>query len=293
MRNRGIWFALACYFLWGLFPIYWKLLQEVPAGQIVAQRLVWSLVFLAILLTVRRQWAELRSVITLRRLLIYFLSGALLTVNWLIYIYGVNAGFIVETSLGYFINPLVSVLFGVVIFRERLPLSKWIAIGLAAAGVLYLTIRYGTLPWIALSLAVSFGLYGLVKKMAPLGALHGLSLETAAMFLPSLGYLLAAQAQGVGAFGRVGPGVLFLIIFSGVVTAVPLLLFSTAAREIPLSMIGFLQYVAPTMQFLLGVFVYGEPFDQNRLIGFSFIWLALLIFSLGGVYERRKALAAA
>lgn len=292
MRNKGIWFAVSCYVIWGFFPIYWKMLQAVPALQIVAHRLVWSLLFLAVLLTVSRKWKELKTVFTPRMLMLYLLSGVLLSVNWLVYIYGVNAGFVVETSLGYFINPLVSVLFGVFIFHERLPLSKWVSIGIAALGVLYLTISYGALPWISLVLAVSFALYGLVKKLSPLSALNGLSLETAAMFLPSLGYLLFVQSQGTGAFGQVGlgPGIHFLIIFSGVITAIPLLLFASAAHEIPLSMIGFLQYIAPTLQFLLGVFVYGEPFNSERLIGFSIIWLALIVFSLGGIYERRKAL---
>jgi chloramphenicol-sensitive protein RarD len=293
MRNKGIWFAVGCYVIWGVFPIYWKMLQAVPAMQIVAHRLVWSVVFVALLLTISRQWQGLKKVFNLRMFVLYLLSGALLTVNWLVYIYGVNAGFVVETSLGYFINPLVSVLFGVVIFHERLPLTKWIAIGLAALGVVYLTVSYGALPWIALTLAVSFGLYGLVKKLSPLNALHGLSLETAAMFLPSLGYLMFVQAQGTGVFGQVGPGTLFLILFSGVVTAIPLLLFASAAHEIPLSMIGFLQYIAPTLQFLLGVFAYGESFNRERLVGFGIIWLALLLFSVGGFYERRKAMAAA
>ena len=292
MKNKGIWYAVVCYVIWGFFPIYWKALQVVPAAQIVAHRLVWSFVLLTGALLLFRQWTGFRKALTWRIVGLYLASGALLTVNWLIYIYGVNAGFVLETSLGYYINPLVSVLFGVLFFRERLPVSKWIPVGMAAAGVLYLTISYGALPWIALSLAVSFGLYGLVKKAAPLNAFYGITLETATMFLPSLGYLLLMEQQGTGSFGHVSPPVTVLIILAGVVTAVPLLLFSSAARLIPLSMVGFLQYISPTLQFLLGVFLYGESFTTERLIGFSIIWLALILFSAGGIYERRKALAA-
>lgn len=293
MRNKGIWFAAGCYFVWGLFPLYWKLLHSVSPLQIVAHRLIWSLVFLILVIIATRQWRIFRQPLSKRTLLIYLASGALLTVNWLIYIYGVNAGFVVETSLGYFINPLVSVMFGVIFFRERLPVSKWIAIGLAAAGVIYLTVRYGSLPWIALALAFTFGSYGLVKKLSPLGALHGLTLETAAMLLPAVGYLLFTEAQGTGTFGHTTAGITILLILAGVVTAVPLLLFSSAARSIPLSMIGFMQYIAPTLQLFIGIFVFGEPFTHDRLIGFAMIWAATLVFTFGGFYERRRTFAAA
>jgi chloramphenicol-sensitive protein RarD len=288
MKNKGIWFAIICYAIWGFFPIYWKLLQSVPSVQIVAHRQVWSFIVLAVVLTVLGQWNRLRSALNARTLLIYLASGVLLTINWLVYIYGVNAGFVVETSLGYFINPLVSVLFGVIIFGEKLPVSRWIPIGVAAAGVIYLTISYGALPWISLALAFSFGLYGLVKKLSPLGALHGLALETAAMFLPSLGYLIFVETQGSGVFGHASPLVTVLILLCGIVTAVPLLLFASAARSIPLSMVGVLQYISPTLQFLLGVFAYHETFTRERLVGFCIIWFALLLFSLSGLYERRK-----
>jgi chloramphenicol-sensitive protein RarD len=279
--------------MWGFFPVYWKLLHGVPALEIVAHRLAWSLVFLAVIVSVLRGWQDLRQSINRRVLLVYLAAGVVLTINWLVYIYGVNAGFVVETSLGYFINPLVSVLFGVIFFREKLPPSKWIPVLLAAAGVLYLTVSYGELPWIALALAFSFGLYGLIKKLSPLAALPGLTLETAAMFVPAVGYLAILEAQGVGSFGHVGALENVLMALAGVVTAVPLLLFSSAARSIPLSTIGILQYIAPTIQFSLGVFVYGESFTPQRLIGFSIVWLALILFWAGGMYERRKAAIAA
>jgi len=291
--NKGILYAVGCYLMWGFFPVYWKLLHGVPALEIVAHRLAWSLVFLAVIVSVLRGWQDLRQSINRRVLLVYLAAGVVLTINWLVYIYGVNAGFVVETSLGYFINPLVSVLFGVIFFREKLPPSKWIPVLLAAAGVLYLTVSYGELPWIALALAFSFGLYGLIKKLSPLAALPGLTLETAAMFVPAVGYLAILEAQGVGSFGHVGALENVLMALAGVVTAVPLLLFSSAARSIPLSTIGILQYIAPTIQFSLGVFVYGESFTTQRLIGFSIVWLALILFWAGGMYERRKAAIAA
>lgn len=293
MNNKGIWYGVFCYILWGVLPLYWKLLHSVSSVEIVAHRLIWSLLFLLIVVLVGRKWAGFRGALVPRTLLIYLAASAVLSVNWLVYIYGVNAGYVVETSLGYFINPLVSVVFGVIFFKERLPVSKWIPIGLAAAGVIYLTIRYGSLPWIALVLAFSFGLYGLIKKLSPLDALNGLVLETAGMFLPALGYLIYLESQGQGTFGHSAPLISVLMALTGIITAVPLLLFSSAARSIPLSMVGILQYISPTIQFFLGIWVYHEPFTQDRLIGFGIIWVALLLFSISGVYERRKALQAA
>jgi chloramphenicol-sensitive protein RarD len=291
--NKGIWSGVCAYFMWGFFPIFFKLLSPVPALQIVAHRLSWSLVFLAIVVTLRKDWAGVRAGLRPRTVLITFLAGCLLTLNWLIYVWGVNNGYILEASLGYFINPLVNVLLGVIFLHERLPLSKWIAVGLASVGVLYLTITYGKLPWIALSLAVTFGLYGLLKKYTPLESLHGLTLETAILFVPSLAFLLIANLQGIGSFGHVSLGITLLLAASGVVTAIPLLLFSTAARRIPLSTLGLLQYIAPTLQFLVGVLLYGEEFSHQRMIGFSIIWLALVVFSLSSLIERRRVLSTA
>jgi chloramphenicol-sensitive protein RarD len=199
-------------------------------------------------------------------------------VNWLVYVWGVNAGFIVETSLGYFINPLISVLLGVIFLRERLRAVQWVPITLAAAGVIYLTVTYGRLPGIALTLAFSFGIYGLVKKLAPLGSLYGLTLETALVFPIALIYLAIVNFTGRGAFLHEGPATDLLLIGTGIVTSIPLLMFASAARQIPLTMIGILQYIAPTIQFLIGVFLYHEPFDRSRMIGFSLVWIALIIF---------------
>lgn len=291
--NKGILYGIGAYIIWGLFPLYWKAMSSVPSLQIVAHRLVWCLVFVAVLVAVTRTWTDLRKAITRRLVLLYAVAAALLTVNWLVYIWGVNAGFVVETSLGYFINPLVNVALGVLFFKERLSLSKWLPIGLAAAGVVYLTVSYGQLPWISLALAFSFGLYGLMKKALPLNSLQGLTLETAILFVPSLAYLLLVEAQGTGSLFHESPLVNLLLILAGPVTALPLLLFSGAARSIPLSTLGLLQYIAPTLQFMLGVFVYHEPFTQERLIGFAIIWLALIILTVGGLVERRRSLIAA
>jgi chloramphenicol-sensitive protein RarD len=288
--KKGVLSALAAYVLWGVFPFYWKLLLGVPALQIMTHRVVWSFVFLAVIVAVRREWRGLRQVATRRTLAIYLLSGCLLSVNWLTYIWSVNAGHIIESSLGYFINPLVSVLLGLVFLREKLRSWQWVPIGLAAAAVLYLTISYGRLPWIALVLAFTFGLYGLIKKLAPLGSLHGLTLETGMVLIPALIYLLVAEANGTGAFGHVGLVKTLLLAFTGVVTAVPLLFFASGARRIPLAMLGILQFVSPTLQFLIGILVYGEPFTEQRIIGFSMIWLAVILYSVEGLFARRRSI---
>ena len=296
MKNRGIWYGLAAYFIWGLFPAYWKLLKSVPALQIIGHRMAWSFIFLMGFVLLSGQWSGLRRAAFKPRVLaIYLLAALLVSVNWLVYVWSVNAGFIVETSLGYFINPLISVLMGVIFLRERLCPWQWVPVGLATAGVLYLTVTYGTLPWIALALAFSFGLYGLVKKLAPLNSLHGLTLETGLMFLLAVGYLLFAELRGEGAFGHGGWTISLLLAGAGIVTTVPLLLFAAAARRTPLSVMGVLQYIAPTLQFLMGVLIYQEPFTHIQLIGFGFVWLALILFWAEGIYVRRtrQALAAA
>jgi chloramphenicol-sensitive protein RarD len=285
--NKGVWFGIGAYGLWGFLPIYWKAVQAVPSTEIVAHRTVWSLVFVALLLTSKGQWGWLKTVWkNPRTLLIVFASGTILGINWLIYIWGVNAGFVVETSLGYFINPLVNVLLGVLFLGEKMRRWQWVAIGLAATGVLYLTISYGSLPWIALVLAFTFGFYGLLKKKTSLNSLEGLSLETALLAVPALFYLLFLEASGAGSFGHTNQTISLLLVFTGVATGLPLLFFAAAARRIPLSTMGLLQYMAPTIQLFLGVFLYGEPFSPVRLIGFSFIWLALLIYSAEGLRQR-------
>ncbi len=290
MTNRGVLFGLGAYLMWGFFPIYFKALHSVPALEIVFHRVVWSFLFLALVILLRRDWQKFQKMVADRKTLaIYTLAAALLAANWLIYVWGVNAGYVVETSLGYFINPLLSVALGVVLLRERLRPMQWLPVGLAALGVVYLTVQVGALPWIALGLAFTFGLYGLMKKIAPLGSLYGLALETAILLLPALGYLLAAESRGSGSFGHIGWGGTLLLAMAGVLTSIPLLMFASAARRIPLSWMGFLQFVAPTCQFLLGVLVYKEAFSAGKLVGFSIIWLALLLFTFEGLWQRRLA----
>jgi chloramphenicol-sensitive protein RarD len=287
--NKGVLAGIGAYTLWGLFPIYWKLLESVPAAEILAHRIVWSLAFVALLLVLQKDWRWLKDVRHNRRtLLTYTLAAILLSINWFTYIWAVNAGYVVEASLGYFINPLVNFLLGVIFFKEKLRGGQVAAMVLAVLGVVYLTISFGALPWISLILAFSFGMYGLIKKTAPLESMHGFGLETAVLFLPALGFLLYRGATGVGAFMQNGTAVTLLLFLAGPVTSIPLLLFGFAARRIPLSMLGFIQYIAPTLQFLLGVFVYHEPFPLSNLVGFSIIWLALLIYSIEGVNFNRR-----
>lgn len=276
--KKGILLGIGAYALWGFFPIYWKLLHDVPALQLLGHRIGWSFIFLMAVILVAKQWTDFRATLNRRTLGIYFIAAILIGVNWLTYVWAVNADFIVETSLGYFINPLLSVLLGVIILREKLRPTQWIPIALATVGVVYLTIVYGRLPWIALVLALSFGFYGLVKKVAPLSSLFGLTLETGILFLPALLYLTWAGFDGSGAFLHLGLVPDLLMIGAGIVTTIPLLMFASAARSIPLSMVGVLQYIAPTIQFLIGVLIYKEPFDHTRLIGFGIVWIALIIF---------------
>ncbi len=287
--KKGVMYAAGAYTIWGLFPLYWKNLAGVPALEILSHRIVWSLVFMLVLLTLRHKWAWLKPALRSKRtLLIFLLTGTLLSLNWLTYIWAVNAGFIIETSLGYFINPLVSVLLGVIFLRERLRSGQWLAIGIAALGVLYLTVSYGALPWISLTLAFSFGTYGLIRKIAPLGSQEGLTLETAWMFVPAFLYLLFMEVQGTAAFPHSDLKTNLLLGFAGVATAVPLLLFASGARLIPLNLVGILQYIAPTIQFLIGVFVYHEAFSQTSFIGFSIVWAALIIFTIELLLHNKK-----
>ena len=271
-------YGIAAYAMWGFFPIYWKWLHGVPALQLLGHRIAWSFILLMLVIFATRQWTDFRATLNRRTLGIYSIAAILIGVNWLTYVWAVNANFIVETSLGYFINPLLSVLMGVIFLRERLRTAQWIPVGLAAIGVIYLAFVYGRPPWIALLLAFSFGIYGLVKKLAPLGPLHGLTLETGILFIPALVYLTVSQINGSGAFLHVEPALSALMIGAGVVTTIPLLMFASAVKQIPLVMVGLLQYIAPTLQFLVGVLIYREPFDQAHLLGFAIIWLALIIF---------------
>lgn len=284
-RVSGVWLAAAAYTQWGLLPVYWKWLHPAPAMQILCHRILWSFLLLWLVLTLRgtgRQW--LRRLRDARTLRIYALSGVLLTANWFIYIWAVNAGLIVEASLGYFMNPLINVCLGIFFFHERLRPLQWSAFLLAAAGVVYLTIIYGRLPWIGLALALTFGFYGLLRKWGPLSSVEGLSFETMVVAPMALAFLLWSEYEGAGAFGHSAWWKNLLLIGAGIVTTLPLLCFAAAARVTDLSLMGILQYIAPTLQFLLGVIIYHEPFSGARVIGFLFIWMALLVFSLEGLW---------
>lgn len=276
--KKGILYGIGAYLAWGFFPIYWKFLHHVPAIQLIGHRIIWSCLLLLVVIVLTKQWDEFRKTVNLKVLRIYTIAAVLIGINWLVYVWAVNSNFIVETSLGYFINPLLSVLMGVIFLKERLRLAQWIPVVLAAIGVTYLTFIYGRLPYIALTLAFSFGLYGLVKKLSPLGSLYGLTIETAILFVPALIYLIAMEANSTAAFLHTGISSDLLMIGAGVVTTIPLLMFASAAKSIPLWVVGLLQYIAPTIQFLLGVFLYKEPFSQHQLIGFGIVWAALIFF---------------
>jgi chloramphenicol-sensitive protein RarD len=288
LKNKGLLFALGAYGLWGLFPIYWKWLRQVDAVQLIGHRIGWSFLLLIVFIALTRQWqAFWRAALHRRILLIYSVAALLIGVNWLVYVWAVNANYVVESSLGYFINPLLSVLMGVIFLRERLRPWQWLPVVLAASGVVYLTVAYGRPPWIALTLAFSFGTYGLVKKLAPLGSLYGLTLETGILFLPAVIYLLYADFSGSGAFLRSSLSVNLLLVGAGLVTTIPLLMFASAAQQIPLSVVGLLQFITPTIQFLLGILVYHEPFDQPHFIGFGIVWAALIVFAAENFWARR------
>ena len=273
--------------MWGLFPIYWKQLETIPAVQLIGHRIAWSFLLVLLLVLSGGQLRKLLGALDARTLRTYAVAAVLICTNWYVYVWAVIHGHVVEASLGYFINPLLSVLLGLLLFRERLRLLQWAPIGLAALGVGYLTLHFGSVPWIALVLAATFGLYGAMKKAAPLGSLFGLTVETGLLFIPAVAFLGLSEAQGTGAFLH-GPAVLnLMMIGGGIITAVPLLLFAGAASRVPLRTLGLLQYVTPTMQFLLGVFAYHERFTHVSLIGFGLVWLGLALFWLEGLRARR------
>jgi chloramphenicol-sensitive protein RarD len=288
--NSGVWAAIGAYVLWGLLPLYWKVLAHIPSQEILAHRMVWSLGFCGVLVAVtgvRKLQDAIRQ--RPRNLLIYTLTALLLAANWFTYIWATTHGRVLEASLGYFINPLFSVFLGVVLLGERPRKLQWIAIGIALTGVLWLTFIYGRLPVVALVLAVSFGFYGLIKKQAPLGSVDGLTLETLLLFVPALGYLLWLDARGAGHFGHSSTQDVLFLAGSGVVTALPLVLFAVGARRIPLNQLGFLQYIAPILQFSIGVIAFDERLQPNRFVGFSIIWLALMLYTFDTVRAGKRA----
>jgi chloramphenicol-sensitive protein RarD len=287
MSTGAIYAALA-FAMWGIFPLYFRQIGHVASGEILVHRIVWSLVFVVIALSLRRQWGWLRPVLRQPRVLLAFSASAvLLSVNWLTYIWAVNNGHVIDASLGYFINPLVNVLLGYTVLHERLRRMQWVALSLAAAGVLWLTIQAGHLPWIALALAGSFGAYGLLRKVATLGALEGLTLETL-LLAPIAALVLGVwMVQGTSTFPAPDMATNAWLIAAGPITAIPLLLFAAGARRISLTTLGLLQYIGPTLQLALGLWLFHEPFSPARLLGFVLIWLALALYSAEGWWRSR------
>lgn len=284
--KKEMWSALVAYLIWGSFPLYWKQLENVPALQILSHRVVWSFVFLALLVTFQNGWRGMLQSIS-RSVWLYGIAGLVLAINWLLYVWGVNSGQIVETSLGSFMTSLFTVLFGVMFVREKLRPLQLISVGLLFVSVAYMAFRLGEIPWLALGLGSSFSLYGLLKKKAPLPPLHGLTIETSFLFFPCLAQLLIANAMGYGSFGHSGVPSDLLMVGGGFVTGFPLLLFAQAAQEIPLWLMGLFQYIPPTMFFFIGVFIYAEPFSVEKALGFFIIWMALILFGVEGlIYQK-------
>jgi chloramphenicol-sensitive protein RarD len=283
-RRAGLLYGLGAYLVWGVLPLYFKLLAEAGATEIVAHRIIWSVLFLAVLATLWRRWPAIRAAFGSRRVMAtLFLTAMLIAANWLIYIWAVINGHVLAGSLGYYLNPLVNVLLGMALLKERLTRAQLGAVLLAGLGVAVLAARAGDSLWISLSLAFSFGLYGFIRKVAPVDALEGLAIETAILAPASLAWILFLQQQGTGGFGHYSTGLTVLLIVGGAVTAIPLLLFNAAAKRLPYSTLGFLQYIAPSLQFLLAVAIFNEAFTTAHAICFGAIWTALAIFAWEGL----------
>jgi chloramphenicol-sensitive protein RarD len=288
VMNPGLIYATLAYLIWGLFPIYFKVLQFLPTGEIVLHRIVWALFFLLGILAWRGQWQWLRELKNRRLIAGFALSAVLLSINWFVYIWAANSGRVVDASLGYFINPLINVLLGVIVLKERLRNLQWFCITIAGAGVAWLTITAGQLPWVALTVATTFGIYGLLRKTASLGALEGLTLETALLFpIAALGLLFLTFTDHSG-FTHASTGMQLSTLLSGPITAIPLLLFAAAARKISMTQLGLLQYIAPSVQLVLAIWLWHEPFGVDKIIGFGLIWLALVLFTAESVLLQRK-----
>lgn len=287
--SAGALFALAAFLIWGLSPIYWKALQGVGAFEIILHRILWSFVFLMPLIVISRRWVEFKKTMASPKLLLILLATAVLVGgNWLIYIWAVNSGRVLQASLGYYINPLVNVLLGMIFLGERLRRAQTLAVLLATVGVLNLTLRYGAFPWVSLALAFSFGLYGLIRKMAAVGALVGLTVETLLLTIPAGIWIFHLHRIDSGSFLHAGRRIDLLLVGTGILTATPLLLFNLGAKRITLATLGFIQYTAPTGMLMLGVLVFGEPFTQVQAVTFGLIWTALAIYSWDTVVVHRK-----
>ena len=285
----GVIYGASAFLIWGISPLYWKLLMSVPALQIAAHRVVWSLVFVIPIVIFGKRKSEFFSTLTNpRTMALLALTSLLVGCNWLTYIWAINSGYLLQASLGYYINPLVNVLLGTVFLKERLRSYQSVAVILAGTGVLYLTFIYGQFPWISLLLAFTFGLYGLIRKVIQVGSLAGLAMETLLLTLPALGYLVYTDLQSVGAFLSVQVGIDLLLMGSAFITAIPLVLFAMSARRVQLTTLGFLQYIGPSGMFLMAVFLFKETFRTEQLVCFILIWAALVVYSIDSVLHYRK-----
>lgn len=279
-KSLGLIFGLSAYILWGLFPLYWPLLKPASAYEIVAHRAVWTLVFCLVVLAFHKKLQQTLAQLRKPKIFLGLLTtSALISINWIVYIWATNAGHVVEASLGYYINPLVIIAFGVLLLKEKMRKGQWVAVGIATTGVAVLTIDYGRLPWIAITLALSWGSYGVIKKVLGLGALEGLTIETMLSLIPYSAYLLYLQSQGAGQFGN-NAGLSILLVSAGAITAIPLLLFNGSTTRLPYTVIGLLQYITPTIQFSIGVWVRHEDMPTARWIGFAIIWCALIALAI-------------
>lgn len=287
--NKGYLAAFGAYLWWGLSPIYWKIVSSVPALELLGLRVFWAIPFIALVFLFKRNFAFFLTLLKNPwKYKIYFLSAILLMTNWFVWIWSINNNYILDASLGYFINPLLNVVMGVVFLHERLRRVQWISLFLALVGVLYLAFNYGKFPWIALTLAGTFALYGYIRKTASLGAFNGLSIEVLYLIVPGIILLTGLSQSADFTLFDQSFEMHFWLSLTGLVTVVPLLTFAYAARKIPYSTLGFIQYIAPTLQFLLGLFLYNEEFNVERFIGFSFIWLALFIYTLDNIYFLKR-----
>jgi chloramphenicol-sensitive protein RarD len=290
-KTIGVIYALLAFALWGVLPLYWKLLKEVSAEEILANRILWSFVFVGVLMSLFKQWDKFILILKSKKnLKLIFLCSIMITINWFTYIWAVNNDHIVDTSLGYYINPLFAVFLGVTVLKEKINKIQAVSLLLAAVGVILITIQHGKIPWIALTLAISFGLYGLFKKMLTVDSMTGLTLETTILMPVALVYVLFKQFTGAGALGTGSILTTVMLIGAGIVTATPLLCFAKAAKRVELSTIGFLQYISPTIGLVLGILVFKENFTSNHLVSFGFIWLALITYSFSNTNFKKKPL---
>jgi len=291
-ERRGFTYGVTAYLMWGLFPLYWPLLKPASALEILAHRMLWSLGFVALLVWRAHAWSEIRAILADReKRILLGCAAAAITANWGAYIWGVNSKHVVETSLGYFINPLFTILLGVVLLHERLRRMQWVAVGIASIAIVVLTVGYGRLPWLALVLATAFGLYGYLKKRAAVGAVEALAIETAYLAIPALTTLIILQVQGTLVFAHRSAGNTTLLVLTGAITAIPLLFFGAATRRLPLSVMGLIQYLTPVLQFAVGVTIDHEKMPLGRWVGFGLVWVALIMLTVDGLNRQRRGAA--